>query len=192
MIRYEPCRLAQRCVEPCHKRIAVVLYVKLEAFGREHRRASSRQASRRGEAHRRLPKQEDAAGSPFGLTRYPKPGLITTDEEERNRLAQHAGARPAREFVYRARCNGHRLTSIEGRLFGFDDEANAATWRTVNAEVCGRLGHDCGRVCAGRQRPACLGAVALLRRSRRHRSMSRLERRTVTAGTARLVRSTKC
>jgi hypothetical protein len=77
----KPRRQLQRCVKPRNERIASVFDIKFEAFCEKHRRAAGRRAVRLRKTQSRSPKEEDAAGSAFGLARYPKSAFIAANKK---------------------------------------------------------------------------------------------------------------
>ena len=81
----------------------------------------------------------------LSFTCNPKTVPVTPDEEQRYRLAQNAGIRPAGKI-----CDGRRARVVEvGRLLGtmaFDDQTNRAEERNLGVQMCRMPGHWLGPV----------------------------------------------
>ena len=108
---------------------ALVFHVEFEAFAEKHRRATGRHAVLRCEAQRRPLQQEDAAGSPLRRAHHPEPVFVSSNEEQRDRCAEHARIGTRRKFDYRCRTGSCELVLIAG------NEGHAAQWRARGYRV---------------------------------------------------------
>jgi hypothetical protein len=145
-----------------------------------------------GETQSRFLEEKDATCAPFCLARNPKANPIPCDEKGRDRLAENVDLGPRWKFEQSVGCCGW-FVFIDSYFIAAYDGANAMQrllGKMNGAKVCCLAFHNQPRVpvIGETLRPVSPDLCT----SRRHRANSRRERRNMTAGTARLLRSAKC
>src|SRR5262249_50500507 len=155
-------------------------------FDEKHGCASAWAAASFGEAYGRSFEQKNAAGATLSLACYPKPCSVACDKKEWDRFANYARIWPTR--IRSRLANRRSRFRAVSRLIVLHDKTNAAQGRTSGFEVYGFSNHDQLGV---RRRRETAGTATRPCISRRHRVISCLERRSVIAGIAFLVRSVR-